>query len=65
MYSKLNSIIGDNYSKIVALPFGAPYNRDSDKFPYIIDSKYPYTSKKVKLDDQVLIVRIEERHERY
>ena len=32
---------------------------------YIIDSKYPYTSKKVKLDDQVLIVRIEERHERY
>lgn len=40
MYSKLNSIIGDNYSKIVALPFGAPYNRDSDKFPYIIDSKY-------------------------
>ena len=31
---------------------------------YIIDSKYPYTSKKVKLDDQVLIVRIEERHER-
>ena len=32
---------------------------------YIIDSKYPYTSKKVKLDDQVLIVRIEERYERY
>ena len=32
---------------------------------YIIDSKYPYTSKKVKLDDQVLIVRIEERYENY
>ena len=32
---------------------------------YIIDSKYPYTSKKVKLDDQVLIVRIEERHEQF
>ena len=28
---------------------------------YIIDSKYPYTSKKVKLDDQVLIVRIEKK----
>ena len=32
---------------------------------HIIDSKYPYTSKKVKIDDQVLIVRIEERHDRY
>ena len=32
---------------------------------YIIHSKYPYTSKKVKIDDQVLIVRIEKRHDRY
>lgn len=32
---------------------------------YIIDSKYPYTSKKVKLDDQVIIVRIEERNDYY
>lgn len=32
---------------------------------YIIDSKYPYTSKKVKIDDQVLIVRIEERYENF
>ena len=32
---------------------------------YIVDSKYPYTSKKVKIDDEVLIVRIEERHEQF
>ena len=32
---------------------------------YIIDSKYPYTSKKVKLDDQVLIIRIEKRYEQF
>ena len=32
---------------------------------YIIDSKYPYTSKKVKIDDQVLIVRIEKKYEQF
>ena len=32
---------------------------------YIVDSINPYTSKKVKIDDQVLIVKIEERHDRY
>ena len=32
---------------------------------YIIDSNYPCTLKKAKLDDQVLIVRIEERCENY
>ena len=32
---------------------------------YIVDSINPYTSKKVKLDDQVLIVRIEEKYENY
>ena len=32
---------------------------------YIIDSKYPYTSKKVKLDDQVLIIRIEKKYEQF
>ena len=32
---------------------------------YIIDSNYPCTPKKAKLDDQVLIVRIEEKHDRY
>ena len=32
---------------------------------YIIDSNYPCTPKKAKLDDQVLIVRIEEKYENY
>ena len=32
---------------------------------YIVDSKNPYTSKKVKLDDQVLIIRIEEKYEQF
>lgn len=32
---------------------------------YIADSEEPYTSKEAKIDDQVIIVRIEERHERY
>lgn len=32
---------------------------------YIIDSNYPCTPKKAKLDDQVLIIRIEERHDCY
>ena len=32
---------------------------------YIIDSNYPCTPKKAKLDDQVLIVRIEKRNDYY
>ena len=32
---------------------------------YIIDSNYPYTPKEAKLDDQVLIVRIEKRNDYY
>ena len=32
---------------------------------YIVDSINTYTSKKVKLDDQVVIVRIEEKYENY
>ena len=32
---------------------------------YIVDSINPYTSKKVKLDDQVLIIRIEEKYEQF
>ena len=32
---------------------------------YIMDSNYPCTQKKAKLDDQVLIVRIEERNNYY
>ena len=32
---------------------------------YIIDSNYPCTPKKAKLDDQVLIIRIEKRNDYY
>ena len=32
---------------------------------YIIDSNYPCTPKKAKLDDQVLIIRIEKKYENY
>lgn len=40
MYNKLESIIGDKYSKIVALPFGSPYNRNHDNYKYIINGSY-------------------------
>ena len=35
MYNKLESIIGDKYSKIVALPFGSPYNISARSPPEI------------------------------
>ena len=40
MYNKLESIIGDKYSKIVALPFGSPYNKIHDNYKYIINGSY-------------------------
>ena len=40
MYNKLESIIGDKYSKIVALPFGSPYNKEHDNYKYIINGSY-------------------------
>ena len=40
MYDKLNSIIGDKYSRIVALPFGSPYNKSHDNYKYILNGKY-------------------------
>lgn len=40
MYNKLESIIGDKYSKIVALPFGSPYNRNHENYKYIINGSY-------------------------
>ena len=40
MYDKLNSIIGDKYSKIVALPFGSPYNKTHKNFKYILNGTY-------------------------
>ena len=40
MYNKLESIIGDRYSKIVALPFGSPYNKNHENYKYIINGSY-------------------------
>ena len=40
MYNKLDSIIGDRYSKIVALPFGSPYNKMHDNYKYILKGTY-------------------------
>ncbi len=40
MYEKLSSIIGDKYSKIVALPFGSPYNKTHENYSHILNSTY-------------------------
>lgn len=40
MYNKLESIVGDKYSKIVALPFGSPYNKNHNNYKYIINGSY-------------------------
>lgn len=40
MYDKLESIIGDKYSKIVALPFGSPYNKTHQNYSHIINGTY-------------------------
>lgn len=40
MYNKLESIIGNKYSKIVALPFGSPYNKSHNNYKYIINGSY-------------------------
>ena len=40
MYNKLEDILGDKYSKIVALPFGSPYNKNHDNYKYIINGSY-------------------------
>ena len=40
MYNKLDSILGDKYSKIIALPFGSPYNKNHDNYKYIINGSY-------------------------
>ena len=40
MYDKLEGIVGDKYSKIVALPFGSPYNKSHDNYKYIINGSY-------------------------
>lgn len=40
MYDKLEKIIGDKYVKIVALPFGSPYNKNHKNYKYILNGIY-------------------------
>lgn len=40
MYQKLDSILGDRYQKIVALPFGSPYLKSHANYKYVLNGKY-------------------------
>ncbi len=40
VYNQLDSIIPNKYTKIVALPFGTPYNRDHANYKHVINSEY-------------------------
>lgn len=40
MYKKLDSVLGERYVKIIALPYGSPYKKDHANYPYIIKGKY-------------------------
>ena len=40
MYSKLDELIPNKYSKIVALPYGSPYNKTHQNYSHIISSNY-------------------------
>jgi len=40
MYQKLDSILGEEYVKIIALPFGSPYKKTHDNYPYILKGSY-------------------------
>lgn len=40
MYQKLDSILGDDYVKIIALPFGSPYKKTHNNYPFILKGDY-------------------------
>lgn len=40
MYQKLDKLLPDKYVKIVALPYGSPYKKTHDNFPYIMKGNY-------------------------
>ena len=40
MYLRLDQIIPDKYVKIVALPFGSPYDKEHKNFAYILNGVY-------------------------
>ena len=40
MYQKLDSLLGDKYVKIVALPYGSPYKKSHENYQYILNGNY-------------------------
>ena len=40
MYQKLDSLLGDKYVKIVALPYGSPYKKTHENYQYILNGTY-------------------------
>lgn len=40
MYQKLESILGDKYVPIIALPYGSPYKKTHENYPHIIKGEY-------------------------
>ena len=40
MYNKLEDILGEKYSKIIALPYGSPYNKTHANYKYVISGSY-------------------------
>ena len=40
MYQKLESILGDKYSKIIALPYGNPTSNKHANYPYVVKGEY-------------------------
>ena len=40
MYDKLESILGSKYQKIIALPFGSPYNKTHENYKYVLNGEY-------------------------
>lgn len=40
MYKKLESVLGDKYVNILALPYGSPYKKNHVNYPYILKGTY-------------------------
>lgn len=40
MYQKLESILGDKYVPIIALPYGSPYKKSHSNYPYVLKGEY-------------------------
>ena len=40
MYQKLSEILGDKYSKIIALPYGNPTSNTHPNYPYVVKGEY-------------------------